>query len=82
MDRFEFTPWVIDLGYRVPGSHPYAGPYLLTKRVDQVRPWQRGVSVATFKTRAEARAVLPTAKKAFPKARVIRARITVEEYQF
>jgi hypothetical protein len=42
-----------------------------------VQPWQRGVTVGMFKTRAEARPVLRRLKRKNPDARVVRVCVSL-----
>ena len=72
--------WTIDLGWHptTPGCHPFAGPYLLERAVrSRPRSWQRGMTVALFKTQTDARETLKRVKKKNPKARVVRVSVSL-----
>lgn len=74
-----FWPWAIDLGHEPPpGAHRYAGPYSLG-RIDGVKPWQRGMTIGTFRTRAAARESLKRIRKTWKKARIVRLNVLIEE---
>lgn len=80
---FYWDAWVIDTGWRhKPGvkAHPYAGPYLISRRTPDYRP---GVSVSFFKTRSDARHALTNLiggnRLGYERACVRRVRIEMRE---
>lgn len=77
MSDYTYAVWAIDVGFSIPGAHPFAGPYLLS-RYGQVKPWQRGIPIAFFRTRKEAREELRRVKKTCPLARIVRLGVHVQ----
>lgn len=76
--RAEYTGWAIDS--RSGEGHGLIGRYWWFERPPPRIPFHmEGHEKAVFLTRREARAALPTARRAFPKSKVIKVKITIEE---
>lgn len=61
---------------RIPGCHPFMGAHNF-ERGGHERPWQRGVSMALFKTQSDARDSLKVAKRKNARAKVAKVSVSV-----